>query len=364
MGAPPNLPKSDQLPELRPARMPEPRNPSIRSSGLSCFEKCPRKFLFRNRYGLVGHGRRDALDIGSTLHRTLQLLYEGNEWAAASHILETEHTARKVELEEVTDDAGFLPDATDLGVALKSLDMTHYKGIAMGRVFWKYHPLSRDKYPTLLDPSEHPFVEKFITLDLPIGGIHSTVTAQYDRVVADPNEPAVWIVDHKTTSMSPLLRAQALALSSQAQLYRLLLEAWFNEVKAVYPYYPQLRVKGIIHNIIRTPTIKYCSKDKDFPSYIERLIQWYESQPSDDPPMVQSFTLFKGDAYAPELISRLARYAKACQHAPEDLSYFWRAGDYTCHDFNSPCPYLRLCSADPALWPQLIKDHYRIEFRD
>jgi hypothetical protein len=166
-----------------------------------------------------------------------------------------------------------------------------------------------------------------------------------------------------------LLQSQCLALSAQPRHYARILQHYLDTchtVSHVTPY-PQLRVKGVLFNVMRVPGIKLCAKDDwDFAKYLDRVIQWYKdnSDPS-SPTMVQPRIPFKpGDSGDRQLDRRIARLADASAHISTDLDYFYSAGGSVCSSYGKACPFLQLCSSDSSTWAARIEESYSQEFRD
>jgi hypothetical protein len=335
----------------------------IRSSSMSTLEECPRKFLYRDRLGLRPPGYSSALSVGSLFHKALQTYFLGGNAQARSEAISAVALQTMTELRPHANQVGLLPDGTDFMTVCREIEEDEHKAEAMAEVFIHFHPFDLDKWEILKTPDGKPIVELLLEAHAP--GITQPLRSPCDLALLKKGTSEVWIVDHKTTSMSPKVRAMALQISTQAKLYRLVLQsnldAWQQERLLVGD---ALQVVGSIHNIIKKPTIKYCPDTKDkggFHTYIARMIEWYKAN---DDSMIQAFTRFSGPPCDDELLTRLHRIDGAASTMSPALPTFFRAGDYVCHTFNRPCPYLPLCTSDPAMWGDLIQSHYKIEFRE
>lgn len=312
------------------------RQPPLRSSYVKDLEKCPRLFLLQDRVGIHKVGYTKALNFGTLVHKMLQELFLGRTEAEAKSA--TQHLCQ-ITLDDLRDK---VPPEEMERIALES-DIDLWKAIAAASIFCQTNPFPIDRYSVAEFESE-PLVEYLV------GG------GAIDLVLTDRQSGEVWIVDHKTTSMSPSVRVQALTISPQFQLYRRGLEER-----------TKWQVAGVICNVIRTPLIKYCPDGKDsdhgFAGYLERLKAWYADQA--DPAMLQVFHRFSSDPLTEEEIDgRIIRYQQMAETEPL-LPDFPRAGDYTCHDFNKSCPLLPFCTSDPSTWKDRLNGKgYEIKFRE
>ncbi len=342
------------------------RKPLIRSTPLSVLDECPRKFLYVSKLGIQPRIYQSPLTMGSIVHRVLECLFLGQSeeeaQAAAQFILSKEQK----KMMESADPAGFLPSGKSLEVVLKQAEEDYYKARAMALVFWSFVPFEPGEYEVLRTPEGVPMVE--VVLDATYPGLSRPARIPCDLALIEKATGEVWIVDYKTTSFDPRIRAIPTKISAQLALYRLVLQshidAWAETGLA-----PARKVVGSIHAIIKKPTIKYCPKTKDkegFQSYVKRLIQWYKDADAKDPknsPLILDPNRFLKPLMTQELWGRLKQFCKAA-HASPNVNHFYRAGENACIKYNKPCPFMDLCNSDPAMWPDLIRSKYTLGFRE
>jgi len=189
-----------------------------------------------------------------------------------------------------------------------------------------------------------------------------------DLALLNKETGEVWIVDFKTTSFDPRIRCIPTRISPQLALYRFCLQAHL-DAWAEQGLMPARKVVGSIHAVIKKPTIKYCPDTKDkggFHCYIERLIQWYkdaEAKDPNNPPVVRDPNRFARGPMTREFWGRLQHYCKLAMSEP-NFDTFYRAGEGACLKYNRLCPYMLLCNSAPAMWPDIIRTHYDIRFRE
>jgi hypothetical protein len=339
----------------------------IRSSSISTLEECPRKFLYRDRLGIKPTGYQSAFSIGTMFHKALQSYFTGGSAADRAALLDRLSLDQTNSLIALANPVGLLPDGSDVLTVSREIDDDRHKALAMAETFIQFHPFDLDKWDVLRTPYGDPVVE--LILETRVEGLTQPIRSPCDLALIKKGTNEVWIVDHKTTSMSPKVRAAALQISTQAKLYRLVLQSnldlWYSGGTVGDGWVgPPLQVMGSIHNIIKKPTIKYCPDTKDkggFHKYVERMQEWYKAN---DDTMIQAFTRLSGPVLDDELLTRLLRVDVGSSWMEPSLDKFYRAGDYVCHTFNRPCPYLPLCTSAPVQWPDLVRSQYVVEFRE
>lgn len=338
----------------------------IRSSALGTLEHdCHRKFFFRERLGIRPGTESPTLTEGSAYHECMQNLYLGVPPHALQGVLEQWMRKEREQVTSLAGPAGFLPGGKDVRKVLGDMELASYKGLAMAAFTWQRSNIPKllDKRPVWIMPDGKPAVEVLLKVPYRAG---TDIVVRADVITTDLDDKGrrrFWIEDHKTTSMDPMIRAQALSISAQAALYYHALTEWLkaNEVEGY--------VAGICHNVIRKPTIKYCpgTKDKNgVSSYIERVAEWYEENGNTSIVRAETWAGRHFKERVGEVMSRLEDVVRdfAQPLTLDDHRLFPRAGDYACHKFNSPCAYLRLCTADPATWVQEIESNYVLGIRD
>jgi len=337
----------------------------IRSTAISTFEHCPRKFLYREKLGIKPKGYSSALSMGGVFHKVLQAMFMGQPPEEALDAAQPLITKTVCEIRGQADEVGMVGNQ-DAESLVKKTEEDYHKARAMAWAFMQFNPFNWDEWEILTHPDGTPMVECLLATNVP--GISVPLVAPCDLALVNKDTREVWIVDHKTTSMNTRDRANSVRISAQMSLYRLVLQchldAWVREGEE-----PKREVVGSIHNIVKKPTIKYCPSTKDkggFQSYLDRLLAWYKEKHTADPknsPIFQSQTRFSEPALTEEVYLRLRQMARASRACP-DIHRFYRAGDYACLNFNSVCPYSCLCSSAPTMWPGLVRDRFQISFRE
>lgn len=349
------------------------RKPLIRSTQVQCLDHCPRKFLYEYKLGIKSRRYESALFMGTVVHKILEALFIGKEPDEALKVCERLLAAEQEKLMADAGPDGFLPSGKTLVETLKSLEEDYHKARATGLVFWNFVPFPKDKYEVLRTPDGDPCVELLIDTD--IQGLSRPARTPIDLVLLEKGTRNVWIVDYKTSSFDPKVRAIPTKISAQLALYRYAMQMLLDEWHYTNQTHPKLTVVGSFHAIIKKPGIKCCGKDekeaKDrnitpFTAYIERLVQWYKDQDAkdpDNPPLLLDPNRFSGPLMSKELFGRLRQYCAAC-HASPNVDHFYRVGDSDCLQYNKVCSHMRLCNSDPAMWPGIVRDYYKISFRE
>lgn len=351
------------------------RKPLIRSTPLAVLDHCPRKFLYEYKLGIQPKRYESALTMGTIVHKILQALFMGKEPEEALTVCQHLLAKEQQNLIDAVDPSGFLPTGEALEPALKKVEEDYHKARAIGLVFWKFAPFTKEEYEILYTPWGDPMVEMVLECRYP--GIGRPLRCPCDMALVKKGTNEVWIVDYKTTSFDPKIRAIPTQISAQLALYRLVLQTQLDswEEAKEKPDREPYKVVGSIHAIIKKPGIKLCGKDEKaakeknitpFQAYIERLIKWYEEAEAKDPnnpPLILDPNRFTKKAMTKELWNRLRQYSKASNSNP-DIDYFYRAGESACLQYNRPCPFMPLCNSDPVMWPDLVRERYMIRFRE
>jgi hypothetical protein len=352
------------------------RNPPVRSTPLAVLDECPRKFLYAFKLGISSKVTERPLNLGTFCHLVLKALFTGKTEAEALSSAEAALRRNQTALIQAVDLAGFLPGGADLKATLADLDEDYHKARAMAICFWRFRPFDTENWEVLKTPDGTPLVE--VVLECTIKGISVPLRSPCDLALLHKQTGEVWIVDFKTSSFDPRIRCIPTRISPQLALYRFVLQAhldaWAQEdlgraETGAFIRFPQYKVVGSIHAVIKKPTIKYCPDTKDkggFHCYIERLIQWYkdaEVKNPDNPPMVRDPNRFSRPPMTREFWNRLVHYSAMAEAKP-DFDRFFRAGEGACLKYNRPCQFMVLCNSDPSMIPDLVRTHYDIRFRE
>lgn len=321
-------------------------NPPIRSSACGTAGTCLRKFLYDERLGIKPRSHESALVRGDYFHQFIAGLLGGESPDSVSAAVSKDLDSYKSSLIAAAGKDGLLPGGTDVARACADADQDFLVGRAMALASWSLYPLDPKKWEILL--IEEPF-------EVPVEGLKQPLVGVFDAVIRKRGTSEVWIWDHKTTSVSPRLRASSASFSLQTAIYRIGLESMgFTDTDVV----------GCVHNIVRVPTIRYCDKDVNFDAYVERVRKWYVDEAAKkpgDPPIIQSWTRFTGDPLSPQVLHRLKEQDRISRCVPNVDKF--PQNEKSCFSYNRPCSYLDLCTSDPVQWPQLVELKYDIRFR-
>lgn len=351
------------LSKLLPSDTPVYRLP-VRSTAIRDLGVCQRLFFFRYRLGLtLPHEYKAAFKRGEWFHRAVALkladtffrselsLPDINAWVGQ---LDEEFEKWLASQSKLAKD-GIMPDGTQMFQFWDNATADFYKARAMALHFLK-------KWGALPDGFTAITVEKTIFCKVKGHRIGRPLVGRLDILAQEESTGYLWIIDHKTTSKSPVSLVGALSFDLQPQHHRLLAMAAF----------PDKRLAGVIHNIVQTPTIRYSPRglDKGGPeSFNERLSRWYDEREvtgAHDPerlPSLRSTVRFTGDEPPIDYMSLLRRASSRAAGFLR-LSQYPRCSDnYIClgGTAGSACPFLRLCRHDnPLEWRPYFRGANRL----
>lgn len=223
------------------------REIELHTSERSCFRRCPQKWWWRFRMGLVPKGQTvDALWFGIGIHLALAQWYEKgkkrgrhpaetfSEWAAGE---EREIRAQLPESgREWYDEPKFI-DAQELGVAM----LTEYVGF-----------YGKDSHLFVI-AIEQPFRIN-ITYQ---GRIVAIFGSTFDGVVRDLTDGRIYLLEHKTAGQISLAY---LELDDQAGAYWAVANAVLRAKKLIGP---NEQISGILYNFLRKSLPDDRPADKD-----------------------------------------------------------------------------------------------------
>lgn len=338
------------------------RQVPIRSSAWETLRECPRKFLFRYRYGLVRKGTLPgALYRGNLFHKIVEEVYKGMSPEKSGWIVSESVRTVVQEWSALADHGGLLPDGSSLSDRIAELDKDSKLAMAMANMYFRLFPLEqlRANYDIVA-------VE---------GTVDTTLLKKFPaRVKIDlllykkgPN-PVWWILDHKTTSLSPSARAAVCPFEFQGRLYRQVVE---QEISRLFPG-RSTHVAGVIHNIIKTPSIRFSVKtDRTIEGYCERVKEWYQEQATltpNDPPVLSSTVRYGSyeDQDQRDFFQQIRLCGRACTRQPRFDSFYRDEGACFGRFGSRPCPYLDLCRSERHIdgWPKLLTENFEQSFRE
>lgn len=357
-------PASDTVPFVEvttsDAEIIQPRQPLIRSSYVADLNRCPRYFMWRDRWGLKRSGfHASALWLGTFYHEMMASVCRGN--AIREAVSETSDLIVVYEqaLNEQADENGLLPNGKAVEAILASSQQEFDKAAMMFEV-----SVERFLFAPFMEAEGWQALLVEVPLQVKLAALPLAIRCKPDVVFIRPDDGALMIADHKTTSKDPRSLAASYSYAIQPRILHLAVKA-FQETYATKqgPIY-------FLHNVIRKPTIKYCpdTKDKEgFEAYVERGRLWYSDQElkePDNPLLLQSRLTLPDNPMTPELFERLRHTsaASACACVP---SQYWRNENACLGPYgNSLCQFYPLCSAPVDEWPQTISRFYVQSFRE
>ena len=336
------------------------RTAPVRSTAINRLAECERKFLWSERLGLQPRTYNSALSRGAWYHEYTRCFRLGLDPGPVS-----EEKWVKAE-KELIEDAGpdmLLPGGVDVASVLREMKEDQDVAFAMATAMWKRFPCPGpdSHFVIARDPQYRPIVENIYEVGLS-SHIQGIQPIKFDCVICPAgNQKVLWIVDEKTTSLEPAVRASSLSFSTQTFLYALALEY------LTFQWGWQCGIAGFVHNVVKVPTIRQ-KQHELFADYVKRVEDWYAEDP--DPGksrMLQSWTRFSHTPtgaveYPPDFFENLKAQKAASSRLPRFAKFPRR--EAACFNFNRTCPYLPLCAADPATWPGTIGQRFKFKFRE
>lgn len=332
--------------------------PTIRSGLIVDLHTCPRKMMFRYRLALKPIRWAAALATGKVYHLMKGKLYGGMPMAQV--LGETSDLMDKLNerlCELVVKRTGLLPWGATIEDTLKSA----FKDISVGRAMalwsWKRDPLDFKLWEPL-------------GIELPVEVRYETISQKIriraDALLRSRKTGEVWYSDHKTTSQDTMAFASTLRWDIQAQLYRVALASLCLE-QDLGP------LVGCVHDIINKPGIRQrvARQPETFEQYLERLgiyyseklADWNRTKPGNKGPIyLRSQVRFPRVLMTSELLLQLRGASQACRCCISLDRFERRSG--SCFKWNSPCPYLPLCSSLVSQWEDIIRNRYEVVTRD
>lgn len=232
------------------------KTPPIRSSMFGDAEKAPFRLYLESRLGICSPFRKsEALNVGTYFHVAGEQI--GNEPAVAVHAVEQAIALRKKEIgkvcrqlkmtettrvrmcEDEEDDARF---ALALFLAAEKFRLPNNAYLKNG--FTGYFRQSR---------WQHLAVElrvRYVDPDYPNAVLCCTI----DKLLFDKKKNLLWIVDYKTTSFSPIMRAQTVRAEPQPIHYLHILEGTLRLIIERYELPSATKLGGVLHMIVRKPS--------------------------------------------------------------------------------------------------------------
>lgn len=268
-------------------------------------------------------------------------------------------------------------------------------------------PIS-DEYGTARDFFSRPYWREIsrecrLVRTVPMQGKQSLqCVAQPDLLLYHSGQNSVWIVDAKTTSVSPALRATSCPYEFQSRHYmhiaRYLIQRGL--MQRVFDLPSDVRLGGIIHLIVRKPTIEFGMKDRNFTvdttpfksgprkglpknekvysgepvweNYLDRVRQWYRAEDEYthlrpewdmDPPVNMSIVSSNLIDEQHDLVQYMAQLDLIRQwafHKPNPYEFPMPSGLVS---FNRLDDYAPFIMNPPSAWPEVIRQEGWMQVR-
>lgn len=379
--------------------------PTIRSTAMTQFETCKRKYMYRYRLGLRPRSYMSALHIGDIYHQIMCELYCGQPLEQALGIVSKTTLDQQVKLEMMANDVGMLQNGKTLEAALHQLQSDTQLAVAMARWVWKNYPINFDIWENVLPPET--------LIECKYDTIYQPIRVRIDGLLKKRDSDEVWIVDHKTTAlMSPTIRAKSALMEVQPKLYRIVVESYLEKFNKEHG--TKLTCVGIVHNFIRKPGIRFspdrndklrtqftagtqtclakvkaggCFTDKQrethdsevcaikadskftspWEKYLARVTKWYEDEARmkpEDPPYLRSRIRFIEPIMTTELLTQLRQADRASRSDPDFSKFYRDPAGTACYNYNTQCPYWDLCTTPVSNWTRIIASGFDVVTRD
>jgi len=342
-----DLIKSIGLPMLKP---------TIRSSGISDEQECPRKFMFGYRLGLKPKKYKSATTVGTHTHRILGSLAENNPWKYAYGVAHDKYQETLEELEALASNVGMLP----WGTPLDSVRTAAYKDFGLGAALawfvWEHDPIDFDKWDVIA-------TEKLI--EIKWEGIKTPIRVRTDVLLRNKRTGGIYFIDYKTTSQDPMDRIAMLHYELQPKLYRVAVESMLQYPKDFnINVIPGSKLEGVIHCIVKKPGIRVKQKE-NIDQYIERAeadLREKMKDPNSVSPYARSMIRYTGPLVDEEFLFQLRAHDLACR-AHVSLPMFPRHAK-ACYNWNTPCEYMPLCQGNVSSWKRTLDARFEVRSRD
>lgn len=335
--------------------------PPLRSSAWAVWRECPRKFFFSERLGLRSKGSySSALTVGTILHSLMEeAIKVGQSKIVADTAARLTREAQDKIMQDVDEATGLLPNGRTAIDVRAQIEKDGSMALALAAALLRAYPVEKllEKYEVLT--VERPYIVK-------VEGMARQLVVKPDLLLRHRTTAFVWILDYKTTSLSPQVRAATMPFEFQPRYYAWVLHLALNpgltEEKCGY------RIGGFIHNIIRKPTIRQ-KQSESYDQYTQRVTEWYAEQSTlnpNDPPIISSSVPMKYPYLSEDVLVQIYELNRASSIYP-DMARFYRCESACFGKFgNSPCPFLKLCRSEHNLsydWPAMLATDYRQEPR-
>ncbi len=229
-----------------------------------------------------------------------------------------------------------------------------------------------------------------------------------DLLVYHQDQNKLWLVDLKTTSLTPRDRAKSCPFDFQTIHYQYVMDQLLRErvIQEPLGLPTDVQLGGMIHWIVQKPPLKFGQGDRDFTmtrrtlsrgpragqtieekvfaedgeprteNYVRRIYEWYSGTGEytherqdrlQNPPINLSFTNWRGELDRDSLSEYdwvKSRIKALCTCEPHPIN-FPRTGQSLVPTWGSENPYAELHHASPTAWPNIIRqNHLIVQRRD
>ena len=351
------------------------RQPSIRSSDYELVLSNPFQYYLSRRMGLIPCLQwSDALARGGWFHTYLE--YINHSESVIDEAYNDAITNRKDELKEICEQRGIKGESKDKVIEREVKAAMEAKAWAEA-LYTVRMSNNLTAYQYIMQPH---FMFLGTEIALKTKEKYPRVGA-YDALLYHKKQNSLWIIDYKTTAMSPRDRLMSCPIEFQTQHYLFILEELKESIASHYSLPSDVKVGGMIHIAIQKPTIKFGIKDRDYElvhktlsrgprkgqtvtekiyqgdpklsNYITRCKEWY--QESTESPVTYSIRKLEGtEKEKKEYEDRIAYITKhiRCECTPSNFLKSTKS----LFSYGRENPYLPfyLCPVD--LWPNIIKE--------
>ena len=328
----------------------------VRASLMVCYDECPRRFMWRYRYGLRPNytALSKAITLGNFFHLFMQ--------HGPSHIekvLQGRDAAISI-LNGLIDKEGDLTGGIHADIT--TLQECFDKARLMAEILWSKYP---DPPGTVVLGREIEYETNETSClhqqNIPMAG-RLDLIVQY-------SDDSIWIPDYKTTDFDPQAVVAGYSYSYACRIYRILAVHWLIE-KGIDPNL----LKGFQLNIVRKPSIKFCPKTKDsnkgglfassWLAYVDRCYHWYTSSKLE--PYTQHTLRFGDSTVWPfDFLMRVLEQEKiSIIPNPLDgeriMERFYPRRSRSCTDpYGRSCSLDILCNSSPEMWPSHLSGFHQ-----
>lgn len=244
-----------------------PVNPTVRSSDFSLVDSCPFTYLLTRRLGLCSLlAYSEAFSRGSWFHAALELTFQHRDSANLRAAYNALIDRRVLELKTIGSkrlgpaelvrviDREKTDAQTSLAWFLASQTYTNFK-----------IPSLRKPWPMALTQPPMMWLGSELVLRAPLSGTPKLERViQLDALLYNQETNALWVLDAKTTSLRPWVRAQQCPYEPQTFHYLDTTDELLPSLKEQYSLPKDCTLGGMIHLIVAKPSIEFGQSDRQW----------------------------------------------------------------------------------------------------